>query len=196
MISFKKWYENLNTINNDLVDDSQINRIYDKAKIAVDIVRMYGKQTNKKILNNISTIANLASGAYGLYNSKFNKKILSKSAEEKIRFKFGDKVFANNNLHKIPEIVIRKYIPEIKDEEIIPSDVIFVNVSRIVRESKGDWSIILQIASTIIHESTHEKEREEKGFTSESLPEMEEKIFLNWFNKNKQNIIKKYPNIK
>lgn len=195
-MNFKNWYENLNTLNNDLVDDSQINKVYDKAKIAVDIVRMYSKQTNKKILNNISTIANLASGAYGLYNSKFNKKVLSKSAEEKVRFKFGNDVFKNNNLHNIPEIVIRKYIPEIKDEEINPSDVIFINVSRIVREKKSDWDAIFEIASTIIHESTHEKEREEKGFTNESLPQIEEKLFLNWVLKNKQIIFKKYPNIK
>lgn len=195
-MDFRLWFENVNTLNNDLVDDSQINKIYDKAKIAVDIVRTYSKETNKKLLNNISTIANLTSGAYGLYNSKFNKKVLSKNAEQKIRFKFGDEVFINNKLSNIPEVVLKKYIPDVRDEEITPSDVIFVNVSRIVRESKDSWSAISQIASTIVHESIHEKEREEKGNTSETLPEMEEKLFMSWFLKNRDKIIKKYPGVR
>lgn len=195
-MNFKNWLENLNTLNNDLVDESQIDRIYDKAKIAVDLVRTYGKETNKKLLNNISTIANLASGAYGLYNSKFNKKILSKTAEQKIRFKFGDDIFNNNKLNNIPEIVIKKYLPDVREDEVIPSDTIFVNVSRIIRESKTNWDAIIQIASTIVHESTHEKEREEKGNTSEVLPEAEEKLFLAWFMRNKDKITRKYPGIK
>lgn len=192
-MKFKQWLENLNTLNNDLVDDSQINRVYDKAKIAVEIVRMYSKLSNKKILNNISTIANLATGAYGLYNSKYNKKVISKNAEQKIRFKFGDEVFKNSQIHNVPEIIIRKYIPDIKDQDITPSDVIFVNVARIVREFGDSIQAVLQIASTIVHESAHEREREETGKTSEVKPQQEEKLFHDWFVKNKDLILNKYP---
>lgn len=191
-MKFKKWFE-ANTLNNDLVDDSQINRVYDKAKIAVDIVRMYSKETNKKILNNISTIANLASGAYGLYNSKYNKKVISQNAAQKIRFKFGNDIFTSNKINNIPEIVMKRYIPDLRDEEVIPSDVIFVNVSRIIKEFGDSIDAVFQIASTIIHESTHEKEREETGQTSEVKPQQEEKIFQGWFVKNKNRILMKYP---
>jgi hypothetical protein len=193
-MKFKKWLENLNTLHNDLVDDSQINRVYDKAKIAVDIVRMYSKENNKKILNNISTIANLASGAYGLYNSKYNKKIISQSAIQKIRFKFGDDIIKNNQIHNIPEIVIRRYIPEIRDEDIVPSDVIFVNVSRFVREFGDSIETIFHIASTIVHESSHEREREETAQTSEfNMVKKEVDLFEAWFVKNKDRILAKYP---
>lgn len=183
-MEFKSWLETLNTLDNDLVDDTQINRVYDKARIAINLVRMYSKATNKKILNNISTIANLASGAYGLYNSKYNKKVLSKIASDKIRFKFGDDVIKNNQIHNIPEVIIKKYIPEISDRDIVPSDVIFVNVSRIVRELGDTPEAIIEIASTIVHESTHEKEREEKGYTSEIAPQNEEKLFKIWIKNN------------
>lgn len=191
-MKFKKWFE-ANTLNNDLVDDSQINRVYDKAKIAVDIVRMYSKETNKKILNNISTIANLASGAYGLYNSKYNKKVISQNAAQKIRFKFGNDIFTSNKINNIPEIVMKRYIPDLRDEEVIPSDVIFVNVSRIIKEFGDSIDAVFQIASTIIHESTHEKEREETGQTSEIKPQQEEKLFQTWFLKNKNRILMKHP---
>lgn len=194
-MKFKKWLENLNTLNNDLVDDSQINKVYDKAKIAVDIVRMYSKENNKKILNNISTIANLASGAYGLYNSKYNKKVISQNAAQKIRFKFGNEVFSTNKINNIPEVVLKKYIPDLRDEEVIPSDVIFVNVSRIVKELGDSIQSIIEIASTIVHESTHEKEREETGKTSEIKPQQEEKLFKDWFIKNKNRILMKYPKL-
>jgi hypothetical protein len=191
-MKFKKWFE-ANTLNNDLVDDSQINRVYDKAKIAVDIVRMYSKETNKKILNNISTIANLASGAYGLYNSKYNKKVISQNAAQKIRFKFGSDIFTSNKINNIPEVVMKRYIPDLRDEEVTPSDVIFVNVSRIIKEFGDSIDAVFQIASTIIHESTHEKEREETGQTSEVKPQQEEKLFQAWFVKNKNRILMKHP---
>lgn len=194
-MKFKKWLENINTLNNDLVDDSQINRVYDKAKIAVEIVKMYSKETNKKLLNNISTIANLANGAYGLYNSKYNKKVISQNATQKIRFKFGDEVFSSNKINNIPEVVIKRYMPELRDEDIIPSDVIFVNVSRIVKELGDSIQAVIEIASTIVHESTHEKEREETGKTSEIKPQQEEKLFKDWFIKNKNRILIKYPRL-
>ena len=154
---------------------------------------MYSKETNKKILNNISTIANLASGAYGLYNSKYNKKVISQNAAQKIRFKFGSDIFTSNKINNIPEVVMKRYIPDLRDEEVIPSDIIFVNVSRIIKEFGDSIDAVFQIASTIIHESTHEKEREETGQTSEVKPQQEEKLFQAWFVKNKNRILMKHP---
>lgn len=190
---FKLWLEDA-TLGTDLVV-SQINNIYDKAKISIQLVKMYSKETGLKLLNNISTIANLSSGAYGLYNSANNKKVISQKAMQKIRFKFGEDIIKNNDVYKVPEVVIRKYIPDIQDSEIQQSDVIYVNVRRIITELGDTPAAILEIASTIVHEAFHEKEREEKGFTTEVQPQLEEKKFINWFKINKNRIIQKFPEL-
>lgn len=195
MLNFKKWIENT-TLGTENVDESQIDRIYDKAKISVKLVQLYGRETNQKILNNISTVANLASGAYGLYNSKYNKKVISQNAMNKIRFKFGDDIIKNNKINNVPEAVIRKYIPDIADSEVQQSDVIYVNVSRIISEFGDTGRAVLEIASTIVHEATHEKEREEKGSTNEVGPVMAEKKFLNWFKSNQNRLLTLFPQIK
>jgi len=195
MLNFKKWIENT-TLGTENVDESQIDRIYDKAKVSVKLVQLYGRETNQKILNNISTVANLASGAYGLYNSKYNKKVINQNAMNKIRFKFGEDIIKNNKINNVPEAVIRKYIPDISDNEVQQSDVIYVNVSRIISEFGDTGRAVLEIASTIVHESTHEKEREEKGYTNETGPVMAEKKFLNWFKSNQNRLLTLFPQIK
>jgi hypothetical protein len=195
MLNFKKWIENT-TLGTENVDESQIDRIYDKAKISVKLVQLYGRETNQKILNNISTVANLASGAYGLYNSKYNKKVINQNAMNKIRFKFGDDIIKNNKINNVPEAVIKKYIPDIADNEVQQSDVIYVNVSRIISEFGDTGRAVLEIASTIVHEATHEKEREEKGSTNEVGPVMAEKKFLNWFKSNQNRLLTLFPQIK
>jgi len=195
MLNFKKWIENT-TLGTENVDESQIDRIYDKAKVSVKLVQLYGRETNQKILNNISTVANLASGAYGLYNSKYNKKVINQNAMNKIRFKFGEDIIKNNKINNVPEAVIRKYIPDISDNEVQQSDVIYVNVSRIISEFGDTGRAVLEIASTIVHEATHEKEREEKGYTNETGPVMAEKKFLNWFKSNQNRLLTLFPQIK
>jgi hypothetical protein len=194
-MNFKYWLENNSTIGTEIVDESQINSVYDKTKISVKLVQLYARENRIKLLHNISTVANLSSGVYGLYNSAHNKKIISQAAAQKIRFKFGDEILKTSRIHSVPEVVIRKYIPEIQDIEIQQSDVIYVNVKRILKEFGDSPQAILQIASTIIHEAIHEKEREEKGFTNENGPIMEEKKFLNWFKTNKIRLIQKFPQL-
>jgi|694.fasta_scaffold08082_14 hypothetical protein len=193
---FKTWLEAVaGTLGTELVDESQIDSVYDKAKISVKLVQLYARENRLKLLHNISTIANLNNGAYGLYNSATNKKVINQNAIQKIRFKFGDDVFKGNKINSIPKVVIKKYIPDIQDIEIQPSDVIYVNVKRIIRELGDTPQAIIQIASTIVHEAIHEKEREEKGFTNETLPVMEEKKFLNWFKINKIRLVQKFPQL-
>jgi len=193
---FKVWLETVaGTLGTELVDSSQIDSVYDKAKISVQLVQLYARENRLKLLNNISTVANLNSGAYGLYNSATNKKVINQNAIQKIRFKFGDDIFKNNKINSIPEVVIKKYIPDIQDIEVQPSDVIYVNVNRIIKELGDTPQAIIQIASTIVHEATHEKEREEKGSTNETLPVMEEKKFLNWFKINKIRLVQKFPQL-
>jgi hypothetical protein len=193
---FKLWLETVaGTLGTELVDESQIDSIYDKAKISVKLVQLYSRENRIKLLNNISTIANLSSGAYGLYNSAGNKKVINQNAMQKIRLKFGDDVFKNNKINNIPEVVIKKYIPDIQDADVQQSDVIYVNVNRIIKELGDTSQAILEIASTIVHEATHEKEREEKGYTNETIPVMEEKKFLNWFKINRLRLIQKFPQL-
>ena len=193
---FKIWLETVaGTLGTEIVDASQINSVYDKAKISVQLVQLYARENRNKLLNNISTIANLSSGAYGLYNSANNKKVINQNALQKIRLKFGDDVFKNNKINNIPEIVIKKYIPEIQDIDVQQSDVIYINVRRIIKELGDTPQAVLEIASTIVHEATHEKEREEKGYTNETTPVMEEKKFLNWFKINRLRLIQKFPQL-
>jgi hypothetical protein len=193
---FKLWLETVaGTLGTELVDESQIDSVYDKAKISVKLAQLYARENRIKLLNNISTVANLSSGAYGLYNSAYNKKVINQNALQKIRFKFGDDVFKNNKINNIPEVVIKKYIPDIQDTDVQQSDVIYVNVGRIIRELGDTPQAILEIASTIVHEATHEKEREEKGYTNETGPVMEEKKFLNWFKTNRLRLIQKFPQL-
>lgn len=193
---FKLWLETMaGTLGTELVDETQIDSVYDKAKISVKLVQLYARENRLKLLNNISTIANLSSGVYGLYNSGDNKKVINQNAMQKIRLKFGDDIFKSNKVNNIPRVVIKKYIPDIQDVDIQPSDVIYVNVNRIIRELGDSPQSILQIASTIVHEATHEKEREEKGYTNETGPVMEEKKFLNWFRLNKVRLVQKFPQL-
>ena len=84
-MNFKKWLEQ-NTVGTDQVDERQINAIYDKAKYAVQLVRMY----DKNLLKNISTIAPLTSSVYGMYSSGENKKAIGNDVLSKIRLKFGN----------------------------------------------------------------------------------------------------------
>lgn len=57
-MNFKVWLENLQNL-----DAKAVIQIYDKAKISVDLVKKY----HPELLNSISVIANLSSGAYGVY---------------------------------------------------------------------------------------------------------------------------------
>lgn len=168
------------------VDQSQIDRLYSKAHIAVEIVQLY----NPKVLNNISTIANLATGAYGIYMSGENKKILPPTAEQKLIY-FGK--INRHNLDLIPKVTIQQYYPDIK--EIKESDTIHVNVRRIMLESGSDLEAILEIASTIIHESRHEEEFELTGKTSEVGPEAAEHSFMQWATTNLAMLRRRFPDL-
>jgi hypothetical protein len=194
MITFQKWLEQ-NTVGTEFVDETQINLIYDKAKYAVKLVQLYGKMTGQKILNNISTIAPLSSGVYGLYNSKENKKVIGPSVANKIKFKFGQNILAGNNINQIPNVVIKKYIPDIDLNQIKPSVVIHVNVKKIVSELGDTKQAIIEIASTIIHESTHDLEFQTTGKTNEIGPKSAEAKFKQWVNRNWNLIISRIPQL-
>jgi len=194
MITFQKWLEQ-NTLGTEFVDEKQIDLIYDNAKYAVKLVQLYSKMTGQKLLNNISTIAPLSSGVYGLYNSKENKKVIGPTAANKIKFKFGQNIVDKNNLNQIPNVVIKNYIPDIDINQLKPSVVIHVNVNKIVSELGDSKQAIIEIASTIIHEATHDLEFQSTGKTSEIGPRSAEYKFKSWVDKNWNLITSRIPQL-
>ena len=193
-MSFSAWIEQ-NTIGTEEVDERQIDAAYDKAKYAVRLVRLYDKMTGQRLLTNISTIATLNQGVYGLYNSGENKRVIGPGAVNKLRMKFGDQVIASHSLDRVPMAVIKKYVPDIDERQIQPSDIIHVNVQKHLSAHGDSMAAVLEIASTIVHECTHELEMQSTGRTSEAGPLAAEKAFMAWVNKNWQTIRSSIPEL-
>lgn len=167
---------------------SQIERIYDKSKIAIELVNLY----NSNLLKNISTIANLQSNVYGIYNSAENKKILPPEIEQRLLY-FGN--INKNNISTIPEKTIRQYFPDIPQNAITPSDTIHVNVQKIINEKKTDLEKVFSIAMTIVHETQHENDHEVLGYANELSAKNAEDKFAQWFNSNINMILQKFPEL-
>lgn len=194
---FRTWIEQ-NTLGTDEVA-SQIDGLYDKAKYAIKIAQMYVKSSSdpktKNLLKNISTIAPLNSGVYGLYNSAENKAVIGRPAAQ-TRFTFDPKLIAQqNNMQKLPIEVIKQYLPDIDPNQIKPSDVIHVNVLKIVSNLGDSMEAILEIASTIVHEATHEMEYRLYGKTDENGPKAAEKAFISWARNNWSRIVSYIPQL-
>jgi hypothetical protein len=176
MKTFKEWI-----LSNKKINFEEVEHVYNKTHIAVQLVNMYAPD----ILNNISTIANLSAGSYGLYNSAEVKKELPEEIEKKLIY-YG-RVSAEK-IKKLPNTILKKYFPTLNDYNIKEEDVIRVNVKRIIQESKTNFEAVVQIASTIIHEATHANEMKLKGFTNETNPEHEEAKFITWVKSNKDKL--------
>ncbi len=172
----------------EVTDARQLDQLYSKAHIATEIVRMY----NPKILDNIAVIANLASGAYGVYNSGENQKIIPPDIQNNLIY-YGR--VNKRQLDNIPKQTLQQYYPNIPANAIRESDTIRVNVRRIMQEKGSDFDAIMEIAATIIHEATHEIERETTGATSEAGPLAAERKFLQWAMQNKNLLMSKFPEL-
>jgi len=164
---------------------SQINSLYDKAHLAVQLAHQY----RPDLFENISTIANLASGAYGVYNTADNQKAIPENIKQKIRWIYQDNI-TDQQMAMIPKSDIVNYFNQYKEvfpdvnvsslqNEISSDDVIRINVNRILNESESDYDAVIEIASTILHEALHEKEKEDTGATDETGPQQLEREFIN-----------------
>lgn len=193
MIEFRKWLAE-GVVGTDEVL-SQIDALYDKAKYAVKLVQMYSKATNQRLLHGVSTIAPLNQGVYGLYNSAENKRAIGPAAASKIKFKFGQEALQNQNIQMLPQSVIKQYFPDIDERQIAPTDVIHVNVARIVREMGDTPEAVLEIASTIVHEATHEREFHASGKTAEFGPKKAEQDFKAWVRANWAAVTSRIPQL-
>lgn len=194
MVEFERWILE-NVVGTDEVQ-SQIDYMYDKAKYAIKIVQMYSKAMNKRLLHGVSTIAPLNSGVYGLYNSSENRKVLAPLAANRIKFQFGQNMLQNQNLQRLPQAVIKQYVPDLDESQIAPSDVIHVNVNKIVRELGDTKQAVLEIASTIVHEATHEIEFNSAGKTDEVGPKKAEEEFKGWAEANWASIVARMPQLR
>lgn len=179
MLNFREWTQKID----------QINSVYDKAHIAIEIAQAYSQEKQPGLLANVTTIANLASGAYGLYNSAENQKKLPPNIERWLIYKGIKK----EDINKLPYVILKKWGVDPKQVQI--GDTIHVNVRRILSQSKNDLDAVLQIASTTIHESVHEREREFTGTSSENGPKLAEQEFMQWARQNLDKIIQRYPEL-
>jgi len=199
MINFNEWLLSKEPE----IDEREIDALYDKAHIAVELVRDYYKETGQpSYLRNISTIANLASGAYGLYNSGENREIIDPTIEQRLIYWSKGKL-NKDQLKRLPKRILKQYFPDLDMRYVRPGDTIRINVRRELAESKSHWEAVLRIGSTIAHEAKHEAEMRERedmpkmptGPFSEPKAEMEAKRFINWAIQRKDAILRQYPEL-
>lgn len=191
-MNFKEFF-NQTTLGTENVDSSQIESIYNKAKLSIRLVQLYGRSTQQQLLKNINTVANLSSGVYGMYMSRENRRTIGKDVVDKFKLLFPKDMMINQKLQTLPTAVIKQYFPDIDERHLQPSDTIRVNVSRIVRELGDTKEAIVEIASTIVHEATHELEMQNYGKTDESGPKSAEVHFHNWVQQNWNMIKQRIP---
>ena len=183
-MGFKEWLNQKDPS----VDERQIDQLYDKARISVQLVKMY----RPNLLFNISTIADLATGAYGLYNSAENGQVLDPGAEQRLIY-YGK--VDRNRIRSLPRRILKQYFPNLKPQEVKVNDTVHINIRRILNESKTDLEAVIRIAATIVHECTHEIEGETKGHTEETGPEAEARKFVAWAKQNMQKITQQFPQL-
>jgi hypothetical protein len=197
-MNFKEWMNQAPDI-----EEKEIDSLYDKAHIAVDLVRDYCKQTNQPdLLVNISTIANLATGAYGLYNSGENKDIIDPSVAQRLIYRSQGQI-TKDQLEKMPRRIMKQYFPDLDMRYVNPGDTIRINIRRILSQAQSDLQAVLEIASTIIHEATHDVEKREKedrfgngSPLTEIEPQRRERHFMEWARQNMNYILQKHPELK
>jgi hypothetical protein len=213
-LEFKNWLFEIaaGTLETEIVDSKQIETIYNKSDNAVALVRRYGTQEGehdwiKKRLGwkgprndfgyllNISTVLSLTGdNIYGLFNSKENTRILDGQG---ITFRTNQEITRQQMqkqelLKNLAFNVIKQQFPDVDTNAIHDSSIIHVNVQDIINDKKQqgltginlEKAIIAEIASTIVHESTHQLERTWLGKTDENGPREAEAKFMNWLQRN------------
>jgi hypothetical protein len=146
----------------------------------------------RKLLLNINTILPLNSGVYGLYMSSENKRVVGSDLMNKMKLLFPTDMMLNQKLQTIPNAVIKKYIPDVDEKQLQPSDTIHVNIQKTLAKFGDSSQAIIEIASTIVHEATHELELHFYGKTDETGPSRAETQFMNWVRSNWLNISRKF----
>ena len=98
----------------------------------------------------------------------------------------------NKKIKTLPVSVLKKYLPDLDANKIRPSDTIHVNIQKILREFGDSSRAIIEIASTIVHEATHQLEFNFYGKTGETGTKPAEDAFILWVKKNWGTISRKF----
>lgn len=203
-MNFALWFEQ-NTVGTEFVDETRIDAVYDKAKLSVKLVQLYDEgrspdlnadPSKRKLLLNINTILPLSSGAYGLYVSSENKKVIGQNVLNKMRLIFPKDMMLSQKLQTLPNAVIKKYVPDVDERQIQASDTIHVNINKIVAQFGDSINSIIEIASTIVHEATHELELQYYGKTDETGPRRAELEFANWIKSSWGTVVSRIPQLR
>lgn len=198
-MNFKSWFNNLVQEQSKEPNISQIESIYNKSHVALKLAQAWPE--GARLLSKVSMVGNLASGVYGIFLSKENKKILPPDIEQKlIHFGKVDK----NTLMTLPSAYIKELYPDVDVNRIQEADTVHVNVRRIVSEISDDLHRIIEIASTIIHEATHVEDFQGKTKAklnmhddpqSEQHAQQNEKLFQNWVKTNFKSLVTRIPEL-
>lgn len=178
---------------------SQIESIYNKSHVALKLAEAWPE--GAKLLSRVSVIGNLASGVYGIFLSKENKKVLPPDVESKL-IHYGK--VEKENLMTLPNAYIKELYPDVDTNRIQESDTIHVNIRRIISEIKDDLHRIIEIASTIIHEATHVEDfqaRTKAKLNMHDDPQSEthakdnERKFQLWVSQNLKSLLTRIPEL-
>lgn len=198
-MNFKSWFYKLISEQIKEPNISQIESIYNKSHVALKLAEAW--PDGAKLLSRVSVVGNLASGVYGIFLSKENKKVLPPDVESKL-IHYGK--IDKSNLMTLPNAYIKELYPEIDINRIQESDTIHVNIRRILSEIKDDLHRIIEIASTIIHEATHVEDfqgRTKAKINMHDDPQSEahakdnERKFQLWVNQNFKSLLTRIPEL-
>ncbi len=181
MLNFKEWINKEHPI-----DTHELDALFKFAQISVEIVKDYNRPSwfppnFPGLLDEIYTIGNLPSGAYGIYRSNENEKTLPDTMVH------GKNPQNPNITKKILQDQLK-----VNPLQINMKGTVRVNVQRIMKEVTDIWEAIKHIAITIAHEATHQIEREYTGNTSEIGPQKTEQDFIVWLKNNELRLKQKY----
>jgi hypothetical protein len=201
MKNFYDWLtEQINplVLGSERVED-KISPFFNKSKLSIDLVRQYDAllPQGEKLLWDISVVAPLTKGVFGMFTSGENINILGPDVDRKLQLKFGKNTYKKykTQLERLPYYLLNKQIknfPEIRIDEIKPSSVIHVNVGKNIAQHAGkpgsEALTVLEIASTIVHEATHAKDVKMGREPTESNALTAEANFRAWFMKNSKRL--------
>ena len=196
-------YNEVSTIGTEDVEASQVISIYGRVKDSVDLVKMYDATLprDQQLLRDISTIANLGSGsAFGMFVNSDNTNVIGQNVMSKINTIYPNDPMIGKKVQKLSRKQILDHLPtEVKSQidphEIQPSDIIKIDVRKHLAKYGDSPAAIIEIASTIVHESTHVLEYVEKGKTFDgpgTAVEKAEAAFKAWVKANWSTISRKF----
>ena len=203
--NFTKWMQlkEQSTVGTELVYATEVVAKYNRMKDSIELVRMYDQKLDQehKLLNDISTIADLHSGkAFGMFINTENSNVIGKDVMDQIRKVYPNDPLIDKKVQKLSRKQILNHLPEdvkrtIDPKKIIPSSIIRIDVAAHLKKYGDSAAAIIELASTIVHEATHVIEYRDKGETFDgpgTEVQKAESAFKSWAKSNWPMISKKF----